>query len=194
MIYLLFLWENSSIQWRQTGAPHRLKTHTDLCWNVLQCGAALLMRDLTPAPLGTICTQTPAACVSDRGVVCLCCACPSFSVTRSLSLFVSARLIDTPAISQLQLVPIKQPLRVCSSAAAVAAFSSDSNWDVWVESPPGSPAAPRGVSKHGQNRGVVPGPFGWLRVNSPDWVRHLRRCVQGEWEHFARVFIAAVTE
>lgn len=72
--------------------------------------------------------------------------------------------------------------RVCSfAAAAAAAFSSDKNSrDVCVESPSDSPAAPRGVSKHGQDRGVIPGPFGGLRVNSQDWVRHLWRCVQGE--------------
>ncbi len=80
----------------------------------------------------------------------------------------------------------KFPLTSRSVRHSAFVSSDSSSWDVWVESPPGSPAAPRGVSKHGQDRGVIPGPSGWLRANSPDWVRHLWRRVQGEWEHFDR--------
>lgn len=129
------------------------------------------MRDLALAPL-LGCLHADVCSVSVRAEL----SCVWLSGARWTWTCASACPTDTPLVGSTYL-----PLtRVCSSAAA---FSSDnSSWDVRVESPPGSPAAPRGVSKHGQDRGVIPGPFGGLRVNSPDWVRHIRRCVQGEWE------------
>lgn len=99
----------------------------------------------------------------------------------------SGSQVDTPAISQLQLVAITHRVgQTALLAADSVAPSSDysSGWNECVKPPAGlSPCTQRCLPQHGQDRGVIPRPFGWLWVNSPYWVRHLRRCVQGEWEH-----------
>lgn len=133
----------------------------------LQCAVSLLMRD------GTLLHSGPLA---HKRLQCVCrfcqwaalCVCQPDQYSSDYSALISSHL----ALSQIE------------CAHLLLSAPTTTAWDVWVESPPGSPTAPRGVSKHGQDRGVIPGSSGRLRVNSSDWVRHLRRCVQGEWEHF----------
>lgn len=104
-----------------------------VCFTV--CCLSLLMRDLTPALL--LFARRRLQCVSGRGVVCSCrwivvCVCVCMPVRSIQQHLVSSNYLPSST--------------ACWSAAA-AAFSSDSSsGDVWVESPPGSPAAPTAAS------------------------------------------------
>lgn len=97
---------------------------------------------------------------------CVACRFCDASATRAGGLANVFRQLGSVAFSHL----------VCQiqRSVAVASLSDNNSGDVW---------APWGVSQHGQDRGVIPGPFGWVRVNSPDWVRHLWRCFQGDYEY-----------